>query len=575
MNFQDTLNEYLEKMDIPSKELAEASGLSGSTISRFRNGDRVPAADSDAFFSLLDALLLLGKEKGYNLNREVLSQKLSAHLGATEEDKQKFRDNLNRLISALSISVAALARGINYDASLISRIRTGKRQPTDVEKLGGEIATYVAAKYRDENSKSVVADLLSCALETISNTEAYRDELLKWLISNENVSEDSSLKFLKDLNDFNLDEYIKAVHFDEFKVPSVPFQFPASKSYAGLEGYKQAELDWLKATVLSKSTEPVIMYSNMPMDEVAKDLDFGKKWMFGMALMLKKGLHIHQIHNLDRSINDMMLGLESWIPLYMTGQISPYYFKNINNTVFLNFFRVSGKAACSGEAISGYHSDGRFTLVKGNEDVEYYKKRGKALLSKATPLMDIYNETSATSLGIFWDKEAEAAGNRRSVLSALPLYTINEDLLKRILVRNGISKEDISAIKEHFARQKKRISTVLSHSTVCDEVPVLSEQTFQEHNMSLSVSDMFYAKDIRYTYAEYSEHLEQTRAFAMTNENYSITENDSPAFSNIQIHIFEKKWVMVSKNKTPTIHFVIRHPKLRDSIENMTVPVIE
>ena len=61
-----------------------------------------------------------------------------------------------------------------------------------------------------------------------------------------------------------------------------------------------------------------------------------------MAMMLKKGLHLNQIHNLDRSFEDMMLGLESWIPMYMTGQITPYYLKNIQNNVFLHFLKVSG-----------------------------------------------------------------------------------------------------------------------------------------------------------------------------------------------------------------------------------------
>lgn len=50
----------------------------------------------------------------------------------------------------------------------------------------------------------------------------------------------------------------------------------------------QSELDFLKATVLSKSMEQVIMYSDMPMESMAKDADFPKKWMFGMAMMLKK-----------------------------------------------------------------------------------------------------------------------------------------------------------------------------------------------------------------------------------------------------------------------------------------------
>ena len=55
----------------------------------------------------------------------------------------------------------------------------------------------------------------------------------------------------------------------------------------------ESELDFLKATVLSKSKDDVTLYSDMPMTEMAKDPDFPKKWMYGMALMLKKGLHLN------------------------------------------------------------------------------------------------------------------------------------------------------------------------------------------------------------------------------------------------------------------------------------------
>ena len=103
-----------------------------------------------------------------------------------------------------------------------------------------------------------------------------------------------------------------------------------------LQEMMESELDFLKATVLSKSTAPVIMYSDMPIKEMAKDPEFPKKWMFGLAMMLKKGLHLNMIHNIDRPFAEMMLGLESWIPMYMTGQISPYYLKGVQNNVFLH-----------------------------------------------------------------------------------------------------------------------------------------------------------------------------------------------------------------------------------------------
>ena len=90
---------------------------------------------------------------------------------------------------------------------------------------------------------------------------------------------------------------------------------------------KKGELDFFKATVLSKSNEPIFMCSDMPMEDMAQDIEFGKKWMFAIAMTLKKGLHLNIIHNLDRPFNEMMLGLESWLPIYMTGQISPYFLK--------------------------------------------------------------------------------------------------------------------------------------------------------------------------------------------------------------------------------------------------------
>ncbi len=173
------------------------------------------------------------------------------------------------------------------------------------------------------------------------------------------------------------------------------------------------------------------------------------------------------------------------------------------------------------------------------------------------------------------DKESKVEGARRSMLSALPLYTLSGDLLDHILQRNCVSEADAAVIREYHALLQKQIGTILSHSPVCDDIPVLTADAFAERPMALSISCVFYARDILYTYDEYAEHLEQTRRFADQNEGYSVIENGNPPFGHIQICILEKRWVMVSKDKAPTIHFVIRHPKLRNAIENMIVPYTE
>lgn len=160
---------------------------------------------------------------------------------------------------------------------------------------------------------------------------------MEWLFDDRDHRDHPVSDFLFKLDEFNLNDYIKAIHFDELKVPSVPFQMPTSKTYFGLDQMMESELDFLKATVISKSTEPVIMYSDMPMGEMAKDPEFPKKWMFGMAMMLKKGLHLNQIHDLNRSFEDMMLGLESWIPQYMS---RPGFLRSISKSRRITFFCI-------------------------------------------------------------------------------------------------------------------------------------------------------------------------------------------------------------------------------------------
>ena len=57
--------------------------------------------------------------------------------------------------------------------------------------------------------------------------------------------------------------------------------------------------------------------------------------------------------------------------------------------------------------------------------------------------------------------------------------------------------------------------------------------------------------------------------------SYKLTFNNHHIFKNIQILFCEKKWVMISKANSPSIHFVIHHPKLRNAIENFVPPIVE
>jgi len=462
---------------------------------------------------------------------------------------------------------------LHYDPSYLSKIRTGKRNPAHHQQFIEKICEYVASNYKDEQDRKKVAYLIQCNEDELADSSLYGRKLREWLSSSKPEDVDYVSAFLRKVDSFNLDDYIRAIHFDSFKVPKVPFQLPVSRHYYGLKEMREGELDFLKHTVLSKSMKALYICSDMPVEDMAADEDFAKKYMFGLAMVLKKGLHIHIIHDVERPMKDMMLGLENWVPLYMTGQISPYYLKGVQNRIYSHLHYCSGQVAMTGDCISGHHDLAHYYLTSRKEEVLISQKNMEFLLKKAHPLMDIYREERKKELYAALIENAGKEGRRRRVLAVLDLGVLPEKLLEDILERNHVVLNEKTVILECYKRSVTCLETTLKHSVVEDEVSALSEAEYDKYPPVLPLAECFLEKDIRLTYEEYQACIGAAENYAKANENYQFNLTKIKGFHNIQITCFEGKWCMISKNRAPAIHFVIHHPKLRYALENMVLPI--
>ena len=575
MTFSEQLNAYISELNCTAKELTDVSGLSASVLSRYRTGSRVPTTDSEQFMQLVQGIATIANERGYSeFTVEKIQKTLEDCLQDATFPYELFQINFDTLLTSLSINVADLSHFLNFDSSYISRIRNGQRRPSNPQDFAQNVSKYIAG-HCSESDKVTIAKLVHCTTDEINNDSLCRDKIIHWLLNEQIEKKDVVLPFLSKLDEFDLNEFIRSIHFDELKVPSVPFQLPTSKNYYGIDEMCEGTLDFFKATVLSKSKEDLIANDDTPMADKANGTDFMKKYIFAVALTLKKGLHIHFIHNINRPFEEMMMGLEGWIPMYMTGQISPYYLKDVHNKLFGHFLYSSGAAALSGECIMDYHQNGKMYLTKNKTEMSYYRQRALDILSKASPLMDIYRIESKDAFYSFVERDIVTPGNRRSILSALPIHTLSEELLLQILNHNHIEEADKKRILDFAKKQRQLYENILSNRQIIDEIPVISEMEFLEQPMLLPLSEIFYEKDIVYTYAEYLEHMEQTITYSQNNSNYTVKQNSNYPFRNIQIRILEGKWVVISKNKAPAIHFVIHNPQLRKALENMVIPVYD
>ena len=575
MNFKEVLNEYLKELNCSSKKLSNESGLSESVISRYRSGERTPVKNSEQLNKLTKALFNIAKDNGknkYTLDKIVSDFNIA--LPSDDFDYTTFSNNLNTLITSLNINTHEMSKYIVFDASHISRIRYGKAKPSNPVEFSNKICSYILNRYKNPDDINNLMMIIGCKKSDLSNEKIY-STLFNWLTSEIVPVKNQISDFLHHLDSFNLDDYIKVIKFDELKVPSIPFYKAKTKHYYGIEEMKQGELNFFKGTVLSKSKEDIFMCSDMPMEDMAKDIDFGKKWMFAIAMCLKKGHHLNIIHNLDRPFNEMMLGLESWIPIYMTGQISPYYLSNLKNNIYNHLNYVSAAAALSGECINGFHNKGMYYLTTNKNEIEYYKEKSDLLLKKAKPLMEIYRESNIKEYHLFLKKDENIECDRTRYISSLPLFTISDELLIKILKRNKLTKEEIDKIIKYKNNEFKYMNSILKKNKVFDYIYVIKEDEFISDTPSLLLNNLFIDKTINYTYKEYIEHLKLTNEYAKNNKNYNILTEKDKTFKNITITILKNNHVIISKNSNPTIHFVIRHPKLVAAIESFNPLVKE
>lgn len=310
--FREKLNEYIELLHCSGKEFAEQSGISEATVSRYKSGIRIPKANSEDLKKLCRGICGIARQNGIDLSYNAVLQELNTLAELTPFDYNSLQKKFNMLCSVFSVNLSDMSQKLKYDSSYMSRIKSGKRRPANPQKFAFDVAGYFSRYYDSENRRKIIAEMMNIQPEQIKTPDTYVSELANWLTDSESAENPVNpvKKFLDTLDSFNLNEYIKAIRFDELKVPSLPFQLPTTKNYYGIDEMKNGELDFLKATALSKSKHSVFMYSDMQMDDMAADSEFSKKYMFGLAAMLKKELHLNVVHNLNRPFNELMLGLE-------------------------------------------------------------------------------------------------------------------------------------------------------------------------------------------------------------------------------------------------------------------------
>ena len=407
----------------------------------------------------------------------------------------------------------------------------------------------------------------------LSAPDAAEEAILRFVLNSD--PEEALDPFLRQVDTFDLGEFLRASQFSAAPAPSDMFLIPPTRTYRGLREMMCGELEFLKAAAVSRSRKDVTLYSDFPMLAMARDREFRCQWLRGMASLLQKGLHLNIVHDVSRPFGELLLGLEQYLPMYMTGLITAWCLPSSQSEVFHHLLRVSGSASLRGSAIAGHYEEGAYYFSRRPEDVEDARRIAARLLEKAEPLLQVFRADRSAEFRRALYRLQEEKGSRRLILPSPPVGTMSEKLLRRILARTGVESAATRRILRFARLEQEAFKQMMAESPVLVEVPEWDEEEFCERPPQLDLSKAFLETTVPYTREEYQDHLEELELFASAFPDTIVRRNGNRLFRNITVEIVTDRCVLVSKAMAPNIHFIIRNPRLVEAFENFDAPVGE
>lgn len=554
MTFGEKLNELIRSFGCTPKRLVSLSGVSGATISRYRAGAREPSPDSEIFDHIVTGLYKAAVDAGHtDVTEDQIRSSLLAVMKDTGRayDTDSFHKNLDLLIGKLHLNTKSICAYLGMDQTRFFRIRSGQNRHTDISAFSYDIGRYIFEKLSDDNARDILSDVLGCTPSELMSEEAVCRRVSDFLTSDAYSPRAYAESFLRELDRFDIDDYI------------------AAESMLSYSCGCDAEKEFIAASEGLSSDQSAIICTDLYSGDAGDDRMM-KSLAYIISLLIRRGCHIDLVLNADNPMDEILPGLKLLMPMFMSGRISAYYLKGRRDGIYRYRLISLPDAALCCEAVTGHFNTAITRVVLSADEAAGYRRRARQILALSSPLIEIVDSRQERTK-VFYDNET-ALGERLCVLSTPPFYTLSEPLLERILRRNSVTQEESARILKYYREERDRALRVLRHSGFVINFPDIPRERYDEKPVFLSLSGLFYDREILCTYDEYQEHVRLMREFEKEHENYRCIGDTNSPFRNIQIFMHAGQGLILSKNKTPAIHLNIKHSKLRQAFEAMLSP---
>ena len=461
---------------------------------------------------------------------------------------------LNLLMKVTNTSNSSLGRALAFDASYISRIRTGKRGLPKNQPFISPVAAYFARNIRENYQKRTIADAVCPGRSWPEDRSEAVELLATWLSRGDNFEE-------------NIDEQAPSLHDSESILLSSDTDGNSSQPssiglYYGNSGKRSAVVKFLPKLCDLDTPQSLLLYSDESFEWLYEKPDFAKQWAALLFQFISKGGSIKIIHTISRDSGDMLEAVQKWVPLYITGAIKPYFYPKLRDGVYKRtLFIAQGHSALISNSVGTNTKNALNMLIYDYGAVQALEQEFHNYFSLCKPLMQIYNLQNANMVWQILTDFEEGQSNLIAVHSVPSYYT-----LPREVVESMASRAKNSWIISRHKNAVTRYQNLLNHGYAVTEILQLpTVEMVNSGSIHVPMCDLFGSPNLCYTVVEYRQHILNVIKLLKEYENYNVILSDQ-TMKNIVLLVKEDMGAIVSRVEPPTTVFSISEQRLSSAL---------
>ena len=289
---------------------------------------------------------------------------------------------IDLLMKVTGTSNAQLARALSFDASYISRIRTGKRGLPPELPFVVPAAVFFARNVREGYQAEALARELGLPGRWPSDRTKAARLIAEWL---EGAAGAGGLNKVT----------------QSTVTPSVlaAGQRAEARLFFGNEGRREGALAFLSHVANAGIPCELLLQSDEETTWMYEDPVFVSEWAKSMAGLAAAGCTFTVVHTVSRRGNEMWEGLREWLPLYFTGAVRPFYYPRMRDGVRMrSLFVARGTCALISNSVQEMEGSELCVMLDNADAVGALEREFSAYLGLCCPLAQVEHPASGDNL---------------------------------------------------------------------------------------------------------------------------------------------------------------------------------